>query len=489
MRRSSLPADATTISRRFDRGAWLTLAVTCGWGVIVIVFSLYTYQFPTDGWRYGSADNRQGAYRAEINLSGAPSVLQVGDLVVGIDGQPLAPNTIPPFPPDLQVGQTLRYTIERGEQTLDLDVSLLQLDGLALLRNLVGSLLFQPREMIVSLVALLVVAFAFYLRPDNLGARYLLLIFGYYFVSGWLSFGISSLYQYTFPAGVQMVKQLFGLSWAWFFFASLILLPLAFPVIKAPLRRFPRLMPAMLYGVAFVICVVGSYQAVLTGTLAPGLFLLFGLYLVLAVVSIVGSLIHNWLTLTDPVARAQLRWLTLGMGIGLAVPFMAMIGALATDGDFSSPTMSWVLWLFILLPVCIAIAITRYRLFDIDVIIRKTLLYAVLTALLALVYFGAVVLLQAVFAGVSGVDQSPLAIVISTLAIYALFRPVRRRVQDAIDRRFFRKKYDAQQVLDGFALYARDETDLDALTAELLRVVQETMQPDHVSIWLRDTTE
>jgi hypothetical protein len=104
--------------------------------------------------------------------------------------------------------------------------------------------------------------------------------------------------------------------------------------------------------------------------------------------------------------------------------------------------------------------------------------------LLALVYFGMVVLLQNVFNSVSG-QQSPIAIVISTLVIAALFAPLRRRVQAVIDRRFYRQKYDAQQVLAQFAITARDETDMDKLTAELVGVVQETLQPEQVSIWLR----
>ena len=280
---------------------------------------------------------------------------------------------------------------------------LLQLDALALWRSLAGQLRLDPREMIVSLAALLVVAFAFFLRPGNLGARYLLLIFGYYFALAWFSFTVSSLYQSTFPVGVQTITQMIGFSWGWFFFATLIQLPLAFPVIKAPLRRFPRLLPALLYGIAFVVCLVGSYHAVVTGaSLSPAVFVLFILYLVLTVIAIFGSLIHNWRTLAEPAARAQLRWLALGMGIGLGVPFMVMTGVLLSGGDFGSANIDWVLWLILLLPVCIAIAITRYRLFDIDVIIRKTLVYTVLTVLLGLVYFGSVILLQRLFGAADG---------------------------------------------------------------------------------------
>src|SRR3989337_375258 len=140
---------------------------------------------------------------------------------------------------------------------------------------------------------------------------------------------------------------------------------------------------------------------------------------------------------------------------------------------------------YLSLPVTIGISILRYRLFDIDLLIRRTLQYSVLSVLLALVYFGGVVVLQRIFTRLTGQGQNQLVTVVSTLAIAALSIPLRRRVQDVIDRRFYRKKYDAAKVIAAFAATVRDETDLDKLTASLIAVVQETMQPEHVSLWLK----
>jgi hypothetical protein len=136
------------------------------------------------------------------------------------------------------------------------------------------------------------------------------------------------------------------------------------------------------------------------------------------------------------------------------------------------------------LPVAVGIAILRYRLYNIDLLINRTLVYGSLTAVLALVYFADIVLFQALFHALTG-QESQLAVVVSTLAIAALFNPLRRRIQGFIDRSFYRRKYDAAKTLGAFSAKLREGTDLDALSDDVLAVVQETMQPAHVSLWLR----
>jgi hypothetical protein len=143
----------------------------------------------------------------------------------------------------------------------------------------------------------------------------------------------------------------------------------------------------------------------------------------------------------------------------------------------------------LLIPFSIGVAVVRSHLFDIDVLINRTLVYGLLTAMLALVYFGGVTATQAIFRTLTGQEQQPqLAIVVSTLVIAALFNPLRWRIQSFIDRRFYRRKYDARKTLEAFSAKLRDETDLDALNAELVGVVRETMQPAHVFLWLRPDT-
>ena len=215
-------------------------------------------------------------------------------------------------------------------------------------------------------------------------------------------------------------------------------------------------------------------------------FPLMGLFMITAAI----AQVYRYRRGSDAVQRQQVKWVVFGFAVTL-IPLGIVLIVFAGTNFFETNTLAgqlgFLVWsaFLVVFPLSIMFSILRYRLWDIDVIIRKTLVYTVVTALLALVYFGSVVLLQRLFGVLTGVEQSPLAIVVSTLAIAALFAPLRRRIQDWIDRRFFRKKYNAQQVLAQFAQTARDETDLDALTAELVRVVQETLQPEHVRIWLK----
>jgi hypothetical protein len=139
---------------------------------------------------------------------------------------------------------------------------------------------------------------------------------------------------------------------------------------------------------------------------------------------------------------------------------------------------------FTAVPITVGFAVLKYRLYDIDLLINRTLVYGSLTATLVVLYFGGIVVLQGVFVALTG-EKSTLAIVASTLLIAALFTPLRRRIQSFIDRRFYRRKYDARKTLEAFSAKLRDETDLDRLGVDLVEIVSETMQPAHASLWLR----
>jgi hypothetical protein len=199
-----------------------------------------------------------------------------------------------------------------------------------------------------------------------------------------------------------------------------------------------------------------------------------------------GMQVYRYRTIYAPVERQQTKWvvycatLWVALFIPDSIPYSYLVSHPAWVILNSA---SW--WLTVYtLPISFALAILRYRLWDIDIIIRRTLIYTLLTLTLGLLYLGCILLSRALVAPYLG--GSELAIVISTLLIAALFLPLRRRIQNAIDRRFYRRKYDAAKVLAAFGATARDETDLERLTDALVQVVDETIQPEFVGLWLCD---
>ena len=218
-----------------------------------------------------------------------------------------------------------------------------------------------------------------------------------------------------------------------------------------------------------------------------------GLLFVGLLLCVLVAQVYRYRWVSSQLERQQTKWVVFGVAIAIAgfllVALLFWYNVLSLFppsplADLLTGTAASVL--ILLIPLSLAFAILRSRLWDIDIIINRTLVYGSLTALLALLYFGLIVALQALFQGVFH-QNNAVAIVISTLVIAALFQPLRHRIQNIIDRRFYRRKYDAAKTLAAFSATLRNEVDLEQLREQLLAVVQETMQPAHVSLWLRKT--
>jgi hypothetical protein len=222
---------------------------------------------------------------------------------------------------------------------------------------------------------------------------------------------------------------------------------------------------------------------------------ILGLPLLVLVVGVgLFSQLYRYIRISSPIQRQQTKWVLFGV-IAAVILFIVLAFPLIPIPKAVRGTVLGVLidntlfyCVVLLIPLSIGFSILRYRLYDIDLLINRTLVYGTLTVLLALIYFGSVFVLQNLVRGFTGqVGQSPLIIVGSTLAIAALFQPLRRRIQRIIDRRFYRQKYDAARTLATFSATLRNEVELNQLREHLITVVQETMQPTHVSLWLRSS--
>jgi hypothetical protein len=210
-------------------------------------------------------------------------------------------------------------------------------------------------------------------------------------------------------------------------------------------------------------------------------------------ICVVGAQIYRYRRVSTPGERQQTKWVVYGFASGI-IGFVLLVGIgnlvlppyvlqSAVTGVLVADTALY--GFLLLVPISISIAILRSRLYDIDVIINRTLVYGSLTAILGVLYTGLIIGLESLAEVLTGASNRPVVLVISTLAIAALFQPVRRRLQSTIDRRFYRRKFDAQKTLEAFSATLRQETDLEQLQAQLLATIQETMQPEHIALWLR----
>jgi uncharacterized membrane protein YhaH (DUF805 family) len=288
-------------------------------------------------------------------------------------------------------------------------------------------------------------------------------------------------------------------SWYWFLLLGLIFiyLPLLFPDGKLPSRRW--LPVAVLVGIGLLgLVVLGMLTDNLSGQdvgyrienpigiegLAPvedlPIFAVLGvLVFFVGVLAAFASVVVRFRR-SRGIERQQIKWFLYAIAPVLTIPLEGYVPEFVNEIAFG--------WVLIGLPTAIGVAVLRYRLYDIDVVINRTLVYGSLSVSLVLVYFGGVVSLQYVLRTLTG-GSSQLVIVASTLAIAALFNPLRRRIQSIVDWRFYRQKYDAVQVMAGFSTRLRDETDLAQLNGDLVSVVQDTVQPEHVTVWLRTPDE
>ena len=287
-------------------------------------------------------------------------------------------------------------------------------------------------------------------------------------------------------------------SWYWYLFIALafIFLPLYFPDGRLPSRRWRPV--AVISGVgALVVVVLGMLGDTLRGQnidytienpigiegLPPveelPFFAVLSVPLVIGCVGAVAAVVVRFRR-SRGVERQQMKWFLYAAAPIATFPITDYLPGIVANLAFG--------WILIGPPIAIGIAVLRYRLYDIDVVINRTLVYGALTVSLALVYLGSVVGLQRLLSPVVG-ESNQLAVVASTLAVAALFTPLRRRIQAFIDRRFYRRKYDARKTLEAFSTRLREVSDLDGLNGELLAVVHETVQPEHASLWLSSGRE
>jgi len=464
---------------QFNRGAWLTVAVTIVFLVYGIAVLAYRFRLPTDGW--AAFSGQEDGFSYAENVMNFPSGLLPGDQVIALEGFEIDWLTVPAaLQQAWRAGATIDYTVIRAGQEIQVPVTL----GHWRFETWLLSILRQPIKLadLISMFFLLILAgIVFLRRPGNPTASAFLLYNAITVSNGLVTGIIPSSWPEIIDPYANFLSTSMGVAFFVVFWpAAVIRLAMVFPHPKPILQRYPWL--------AHVPFIVGAGVQIFTYRTGS---ILGWYWFVLSLILTVAIMLHNAMTMRDAVSRAQLRW---GLG-GLILSFsLSTLAILASTLGLLQLVIApvYVNQFFSLINAAgnivigsfLAIAITRYRLFEIDVLIRRTLQYTLLSGLLGLIYSGSVIIFQSLAGVLTGEGNSPLVTVLITLGIAALFNPLRIRIQEFIDRRFYRQKYDAEKALAQFAAAARSETDLDQLSDHLTSTVQEALKPDRLLLWM-----
>jgi hypothetical protein len=479
--------DAASRERRFDRASWLAVTFVLGFAAVCATVAALVLHQPGDGCL---TDLNSGTTIFAC-VGDWETPLLPGDRIVTVAGLTIGGDVLIRGEHDRLTAQataaSLPYVVERDGATITLSVPLGRLDGQGILRAFGAGLMYYTFGWLYFIFVGATVIFA--LAPRARATQLLLIASG----SGvavvtlaWSADGVGANLLAPMPLYVGLV--VLATFWGWLLMPTLLLLVLSFPRRVWPLARWPRATPVLLYGLplaALVASLITGLSEIYLASLGLG-----------ALAFLVATIVVTTTTyrrVRDPVVRAQTAWLCLGLLLGIGIwPLLFVFGSASAPpaesgaGLWLTIDMALQVVTSVVFAVCLGIAITRYRLFDIEVVIRRTAVYGALTATLAAVYLAAVALAQSLVRAMTG-QESDLAVVVATLTVAALFQPLRARIQAFIDRRFFRRKYDAAAVLSAHAAVVRDEVNVDQVTAALVGTVQGTLQPASIAVWVRDT--